>query len=83
VQDETANAISSLKENEEWKRGPIDLSKELFRVSLANARSEELPRYVKSFREAGVTLPVLYPYFPNGEDASFKLETVKRILKSV
>jgi len=57
--------------------------KELLRVSLANPRSDDLVQYVKSFRQAGVTLPVAYPYFPSGEDARFKLETVNRIVKSL
>ena len=83
VQDGTAKAISSLKENEEWRTGRVDMPRELLAVSLANAKSEELVRYVKSFRQAGVTLPVVYPYFPNGEDSKFKLETVKGILKSL
>lgn len=83
VQDGTAKAISSLKENAEWRTGRVDLPRELLAVSLANAKSEELARYVKSFRQAGVTLPVVYPYFPDGEDSKFKLETVKRILKSL
>jgi hypothetical protein len=83
LQDETAGAISSLKKNDGWKSGPVDVPNELLRVSLANPRNDELLRYVKSFRQAGVTLPVVYPYFLNGEDPSFKLETVRQILKSV
>ena len=83
AQDGTAKAISSLKENEEWRTGSVDLPRELQAVSLANARSEELVGYLESFREAGVTLPVIYPYFPNGEESKFKLETVKGILKSL
>ena len=83
VQDGTAKAISSLKENEKWRSGRVDLPRELTAVSLANAKGEDLLRYVKSFRQAGVTLPVVYPYFPNGEDSKFKLETVKRILMSL
>ena len=83
VQDGTAKAISSLKENEDWGTGRVDLPRGLLSVSLANATSEELVRYVKSFRRAGVTLPVVYPYFPNGEDSKFKLETVRGILKSL
>jgi alkanesulfonate monooxygenase SsuD/methylene tetrahydromethanopterin reductase-like flavin-dependent oxidoreductase (luciferase family) len=83
VQDGTARAISSFRSNEAWKRGPVDLPKELLRVSLANPRSEELVQYVKSFRQAGVTLPVVYPYFPTGEDSKFKFETVKAIIKSL
>ncbi len=83
VQDGTSKAISSLKEHEEWKDGQVDVPKELLRVSLANARNNELIHYVKSFRQAGVTLPVVYPYFPNGEDARFKIETVKGIVESM
>ena len=83
VQDGTAKAISSLKENEEWRTDGADVPRELLVVSLANAKSEELVRYVKSFKQAGVSLPVIYPYFPNDEDSKFKLETVKGILKSL
>jgi alkanesulfonate monooxygenase SsuD/methylene tetrahydromethanopterin reductase-like flavin-dependent oxidoreductase (luciferase family) len=79
AQDGTAKAISSLKENEGWKTGRVDVPKELLRVSLANPRDDKLVEYVKSFRQAGVTLPVVYPYYPTGEDAKFKLETVKHI----
>ncbi len=81
VQDGTARAISTFKENEGWKSGPVKAPKQLLRVSLANPRSDELVQYVKAFRQAGVTLPVVYPYFPRGEDARFKLETVNRIVK--
>ena len=83
VQDGTARAISSLKEKEDWRTGAVELPRELLAVSLANAKSEELVRYVKSFRQAGVTLPVVYPYFPDGEDSKFKVETVEEILKSL
>jgi alkanesulfonate monooxygenase SsuD/methylene tetrahydromethanopterin reductase-like flavin-dependent oxidoreductase (luciferase family) len=83
VQDGTAEAISTFKENAGWKTGPVDVPKELLRVSLANPRSDELVQYVKAFRQAGVTLPVAYPYFPSGEDARFKSETVNRIVKSL
>jgi len=38
---------------------------------------------VKSFSQAGVTLPVVYPYFPIGNDPKFKIETVKGIVKSL
>jgi len=82
-QDRTAKAISSFKSNEDWKSGPFKVPEELLRVSLANPSKEELVQYVKSFRQGGVTLPVVYPYFPNGENSSFKLETVKRISKSL
>src|SRR5947209_3665643 len=83
VQDGIAKAISTFKENEGWKSGPVDVPKELLRVSLANPESDELVQHMKAFRQAGVTLPVVYPYFPSGEDAMFKLETVNRIVKSL
>jgi len=83
VQDGTAKAISSLKSNEGWKSGPVEVPKELLRVSLANPPNEDLVQYVKSFRQGGVTLPVVYPYFPNDEDPRFKTETVNRIVKSL
>jgi len=83
VQDGTAKAISSLRSNEEWKSGSVDVPRELLRVSLANPERDELAQHVKTLREAGVTLPVVYPYFPNSEDPRFKFETVNRIVKSL
>jgi alkanesulfonate monooxygenase SsuD/methylene tetrahydromethanopterin reductase-like flavin-dependent oxidoreductase (luciferase family) len=83
MQDGNSKAISLLKENEGWKSGPVDVPKELLRVSLANPQGNELHRYLQSFQQAGVTLPVVYPYFPNGEDLGFKIGTVNEILKSL
>ena len=82
-QDGTASAILAFKKDDELKNGPVDVPKELLRVGLANPKSKELHQYVQSFREAGVTLPVLYPYFLSDETRDFKLETAKRILDSV
>ena len=82
-QDGTASAILAFKKDDELKNGPVDVPKELLRVGLANPKSKELHQYVQSFREAGVTLPVLYPYFLSDETRDFKLETAKRILHSV
>jgi alkanesulfonate monooxygenase SsuD/methylene tetrahydromethanopterin reductase-like flavin-dependent oxidoreductase (luciferase family) len=83
AQDGTANAISLLRSNEEWKNGHVEMPEELLKVSLANPRSDEPAEYVKSFRQSGVTLPVIYPYFPSGEASKFKVETVNAILKSL
>src|SRR5437762_750966 len=41
VQDGTAKTISKFKENGGWKRGPVDVHKELLRLSLANPRSDD------------------------------------------
>src|SRR5260370_36590757 len=83
VQDGTANAISLFRSNEEWKNGIVDVPKELLRVSLANPRSDRLAQYVNSFRQAGVTLPVIYPYFPCGEVSKFKVGTENAILRAL
>jgi alkanesulfonate monooxygenase SsuD/methylene tetrahydromethanopterin reductase-like flavin-dependent oxidoreductase (luciferase family) len=83
VEDGTAKAISSFKSSEGWKSGPVEMPNELLRVSLANPRSGELAQKVKAFRQAGVTLPVIYPYFPNDEDSEFKIGTVRGIIRSI
>jgi alkanesulfonate monooxygenase SsuD/methylene tetrahydromethanopterin reductase-like flavin-dependent oxidoreductase (luciferase family) len=83
VQDGTANAISSFRSNEEWRNGLFDVPKELLSVSLANPGRDKLARYVESFKQAGISLPVIYPYFPSGEASKSKIETVKAILKSL
>jgi len=83
LQDGTAKAISELKQSDHWNSGSVEVPKELVRVSLANPCSEELHQYVQSFRKAGVSLPVIYPYFPADEKSEFRFETVKRILNVV
>lgn len=83
LQDGTAEALSAFKNSEQWKNRPIDLPRELLRVSLANPTLDELEQYIKSFREAGVTLPVLYPYFPDDEKSAFKSEAIEGILNVV
>ena len=83
LQDGTAEAVSRLRNEDDWKTGKIILPRELLRVSLANATDDQLHQYVQDFRKAGVTLPVVYPYFPQNEEPTFKIQTVGRILKSL
>jgi alkanesulfonate monooxygenase SsuD/methylene tetrahydromethanopterin reductase-like flavin-dependent oxidoreductase (luciferase family) len=82
LQDGTAEAISEFRKSDDWKRGSISVPRELLRVSLANPSDEELRHYVRSFRKSGVTLPVLYPYFPSDEKPDFKQNTVRQIVES-
>ncbi len=82
LRDGTADVISEFRKNDEWKRGPVELPMELLKVSVANPADDELSRYVRSFREAGVTLPVVYPYFPPDEESEFKKRTLRRILET-
>ncbi len=81
LQDGTAAPISRFRSADDWKHSRVKLPKEFLDVSLANPTSDELQRYVQSFRKAGIDLPVPYPYFPNDEDSEFKRETVDRILR--
>jgi len=83
LQDGTAKAISEIKQSDHWNSGSVEVPKELMGISLANPGSEELHQYVQCFRKAGVSLPVIYPYFPAGEKSEFRFETVKRILDVV
>ncbi len=81
LQDGTAGAISEYRKSDDWKNNPVRVPEELLRVSLANPSDDELHRYVQSFRQAGVTLPAPYPYFPADESTEYKRDTLKRILE--
>jgi alkanesulfonate monooxygenase SsuD/methylene tetrahydromethanopterin reductase-like flavin-dependent oxidoreductase (luciferase family) len=82
LQDGTADALSAFGKSEEWRNGHVFLPRELIKVSLANPEDDELRHYVRSFCQAGVTLPVVYPYFPADEKPEFKRRIVKRILET-
>jgi len=83
LQDHTAEAIARFRQSNDWKSRGFELPDQLLKVSLANPSADELAAYVKSFEKAGVDLPVIYPYFPEDEKQSFKLQTVNRICGSV
>jgi len=55
----------------------IHLSERLLKISLANPTKRQLAHYVNGFREAGVDLPCLYPYFQSNEDEAFKIRKVE------
>jgi hypothetical protein len=81
--DGTADALVHFKRSSDWHNNEPVIPDELFKVSLANPTLSELREYVETFREAGLDLPVIYPYFPEDEVQAFKLETVKRTLDLV
>ena len=83
VQDGTADAISSFRKSDGWRSRVPELPRELLSVSLANPTDTELRQYLVAFREAGITLPVPYPYFTSDEKPEFKQHTVRRIIKTV
>ncbi len=56
-------------------------SEKLLEISLANPSRTMLTAYVEKFRQAGVDLPCLYPYFEPGEDEAYKTSKVMEIVR--
>jgi alkanesulfonate monooxygenase SsuD/methylene tetrahydromethanopterin reductase-like flavin-dependent oxidoreductase (luciferase family) len=50
-------------------------------ICLANPTTNELQNFVNRFRDAGVNLPCIYPYFSQNEAAPFKQEIMLQIMK--
>ncbi len=69
-----ASANSTLRAS-----GDIQISEKLLKISLSNPTKKDLEGYVSEFRDAGVDLPCLYPYFDSNEDESFKMARVEDI----
>ncbi len=74
ITGEIASAHSSLA-----SKGDIDLGEKMLKISLPNPTTKELDVYVSSFRDAGVELPCLYPYFETNENETFKMRKVEDI----
>lgn len=68
-------ASSALTFNKE-----VYVSEKFSRISLANPSKGELAGFVGRFREVGVGLPCLYPYFENEEAESFKIGKVQEMV---
>jgi hypothetical protein len=56
-------------------------SEKLLEISLANPSKTMLTAYVNKFRQAGVDLPCLYPYFEPDEDENYKINKVQEIVQ--
>lgn len=56
-----------------------EVPKSLLGVSLVNPSPAELHDLIQRFRESGVNLPCVYPYFALDEDSSFKQETIRSV----
>lgn len=63
------------------RSGTVNPGKKLLEISLANPSKTVLSDYVKKFRDAGVDLPCLYPYFEQGEDEAWKIRKVEEIVQ--
>jgi hypothetical protein len=60
----------------------INYPETLRQISPVNPEVPELRSYMDSFREAGITLPCVYPYFANDESFEFKHETIRAIISA-
>lgn len=76
VAPKIVDANSSLASNK-----GLDLDDKLLEISLANPTGEELHTYVRRFRDAGVNLPCLYPYFESNEKEAFIVSKVKELVQ--
>jgi hypothetical protein len=76
VAEEITTAKSALRSG-----GTGSPSEKLLEISLANPSKTMLAAYVKKFRDAGLDLPCLYPYFEPGQDEAWKISKVEEIVQ--
>gem|GEM_PF-462693 len=81
--DGIVGAIKEAKENFASTSGTKKIPEPLLNISLANPSESELRDYVRRYREAGVTLPCIYPYFSTREDPRYIFETIGKINQTV
>ncbi len=77
LSDEIRTAARSLQDKEMY------YSDKLARTSPVNPNKVELQNYIKKFREAGITLPCVYPYFAPYEGFEHKVNTIQKIISAV
>jgi hypothetical protein len=79
--DGVARDIESAKANIESIAAGEEIPESLLRISLANPSPSALLSLIQKFQQAGINLPVVYPYFGLNEDGAFKREIVSSIAK--
>jgi len=60
-----------------------ELSSSLLRICLVNPSSKKLIRFVKEMRDAGVNIPVIYPYFDQNDKEQFRISIIENVLSSL
>jgi len=76
IADVIKKSLDSL-ENE-----PYNVPRSLLEISPVNPSKSEISQYVSAYRNAGVTLPCIYPYFSRGENFDFMQETIRTIISA-
>jgi Luciferase-like monooxygenase len=57
----------------------VSVPESLLRISLANPSISELSELIRQFRNAGISVPCVYPYFMLEEDSDFKRGVIDSI----
>ncbi len=60
----------------------LHYSEKLRRACPVNPDLNELQKYISTFREAGISLPCIYPYFSPDENFEFKHGTISSIISA-
>ena len=76
IASEIALARKAISRGERLRKSP------LLGISLANPSPSELSEYIARFREAGLTLPCVYPYFSEDDDFEFRASTIRSIISA-
>lgn len=76
VAEDVAEAASNLE------KGEIYVPSSLYRISLVNPSPDELSEFVRKYVDAGVTLPVPYPYFSASDGSHYRLRVLNEIASS-
>jgi hypothetical protein len=80
VSQDIRSAVGSLRS----ARDDIHVPESLLEISPVNPTSDELAEYVSNYRNAGISLPCVYPYFSAEEDNfEYKLKTVERVISTI
>jgi len=58
----------------------VDAPESLMQICPTNPSSENLKNYVSKYRNARITIPVVYPYFSSECDYEFKLSVIRSIV---
>ncbi|MHB1867547.1 MAG: LLM class flavin-dependent oxidoreductase [Nitrososphaerales archaeon] len=79
---ERDGVLSDIRSASEYLQKNGSAPPSLLRISLANPSESELKEYLARFRDAGVSLPCIYPYFSQDDGFEFRMETVRSIVST-
>ena len=77
---ERDGVLSAIRSASEYLQKNGSAPPALLRISLANPSESEMKEHLARFRDAGVSLPCIYPYFSQDDGFEFRMETVRSIV---